>query len=85
MREMCLDCYGTGRIKCQACGGTGVMPNISLLGEDCLKCQRSRAEVHQLCRGTGFIGAGARPLQFPGAGFDHLLAVAAEQALRAAA
>jgi NAD-dependent SIR2 family protein deacetylase len=67
MREMCLDCYGTGRIKCQACGGTGVRPNISLLGEDCLKCRGSRAEVHQLCRGTGFIGAGATLLQFPGA------------------
>ena len=42
MKEMCLPCYGTGQIGCQTCGGTGIMPNISLLGEDCLKCEGSR-------------------------------------------
>lgn len=67
MKEMCLDCYGTGRIRCQHCGGTGVMPNVSLLGEDCLKCNGSGYERHQLCRGTGYIGADVTPLQPPAA------------------
>jgi hypothetical protein len=65
MKEMCLDCFGTGRVKCQVCGGTGVMPDISLLGEDCLKCNGSRLEVHQRCRGTGFLGADVTPMQSP--------------------
>jgi hypothetical protein len=56
MKEMCFPCYGTGQIRCLACGGTGVMPNISLLGEDCLKCKGTGKGRCQLCRGSGFTG-----------------------------
>jgi hypothetical protein len=30
VKEMGIECYGTGKIKCQACGGTDVMANVSL-------------------------------------------------------
>ncbi len=56
MKEMCLPCYGTGHIRCLTCGGTGVMPNLGLLGEDCFKCLGTRKGHCQLCRGSGFIG-----------------------------
>ena len=56
MKEMCLDCYGTGQIKCLVCGGTGIMPDISLVGEDCLKCRGTRKGSCQRCRGSGFTG-----------------------------
>ena len=56
MKEMCLPCYGTGHIRCLVCGGTGIMPNIGLLGEDCRKCKGSRKGRCQLCRGSGFTG-----------------------------
>jgi len=55
MNEMCLNCYGTGVVTCQVCGGTGVMPNVSLLDEDCLKCKGFRRERCMLCLGTGFV------------------------------
>jgi hypothetical protein len=32
------------------------MPNVSLLGEDCLKCRGTRKGRCQLCRGSGYIG-----------------------------
>jgi hypothetical protein len=56
MKEMCLPCYGTGQIRCQRCGGSGVGANSSLLGKDCLKCKGARKERCLLCRGSGFIG-----------------------------
>jgi hypothetical protein len=65
MKEMCLPCYGTGQIRCQVCGGTGVMPNISVLGEDCRKCKGSRKGRCQLCRGSGFTVGDLVPSQYP--------------------
>ena len=62
MKEPCFDCNGTGKIKCQACGGTGVLPNASVLDADCLERKGSGRERHQLCRGTGFISADVTPL-----------------------
>ena len=56
VNEMCLPCYGTGEIRCLACGGTGFIPNISLLVEDCLKCRGTGKGRCQLCRGIGFTG-----------------------------
>jgi hypothetical protein len=56
MKEMCLTCYGTGAVNCQVCGGTGIMPDVSLIDEDCLKCKGARVEPCLDCRGTGFIG-----------------------------
>jgi len=41
------------------------MPNISLLGEDCLKCKGSRKGRCQLCRGSGIIGGDLVPSQYP--------------------
>jgi hypothetical protein len=55
MKEMCANCYGTGNVPCEHCGGTGVMPNVSLLGEACQKCKGTRTERCQLCHGTGFL------------------------------
>ena len=63
MKEMCLDCYGTGQIRCLVCGGTGGMPNLSLLGEDCLKCRGTGEDRCQRCYGSGFIGGGVMPRQ----------------------
>lgn len=84
MKEWCADCYGTGRIKCQACGGTGFWREASLLDEECPKCRGTGSEVHQHCRGTGFIEVAAVPLQFPetqparpGQGMEEPLSVAA--------
>lgn len=56
MKEMCLPCYGTGRIACLVCGGTGAAPHNTVLGEDCRKCKGSRLGRCQRCSGSGFIG-----------------------------
>jgi hypothetical protein len=65
MKEMCLPCYGTGQIRCLACGGTGIMPNVSVLGKYCRKCKGSRKGRCQLCRGIGFIGGDHVQSQYP--------------------
>lgn len=54
MKEMCLYCYGTGKISCLRCGGTGVGSGSGLLDKDCLKCNGSRLERCRICRGSGF-------------------------------
>jgi len=59
MKKMCLPCYGTGRIRCLRCGGSGVGSDSSVLGKDCLKCKGTRKERCLLCRGSGFIGGDA--------------------------
>lgn len=65
MKKMCLPCYGSGQIGCQSCGGTGVMPGITQLGEDCRKCDGSRKGSCQLCRGRGFTGGDLVPSRYP--------------------
>jgi len=55
MKEMCLVCYGSGSVKCEACGGSGAMPGASLLGQDCLKCNGRGRETCSHCRGSGAV------------------------------
>lgn len=55
MKETCLVCYGTGKIKCEVCGGSGEMPGGSLLDQECLKCKGKGSVNCRRCEGTGKV------------------------------
>jgi DnaJ-class molecular chaperone len=55
MKETCLVCYGSGSVKCEACGGSGAMPGASLLDQDCLRCKGRGRETCAHCQGSGTV------------------------------
>lgn len=55
MKEMCLECSGSGQVECQHCGGSGLEAASALLHDTCRKCQGTRCEPCGHCGGTGQI------------------------------
>ncbi|HZS05656.1 MAG TPA: hypothetical protein VFD58_12525 [Blastocatellia bacterium] len=55
MKDMCINCAGTGEIACEHCGGVGQEPEASLLDQECHKCRGTGKENCPECRGSGLI------------------------------
>lgn len=55
MKEMCLECSGSGKVECEHCGGSGINHNSSLLNDTCRNCQGTGWEDCGHCDGTGRI------------------------------
>lgn len=55
MKEMCLECSGSGKVECEHCGGSGNELNSGLLNETCRVCQGTGEEACGYCHGTGRI------------------------------
>jgi hypothetical protein len=53
IEDPCCQCMGTGAIKCLVCGGSGHMPDSSLIDADCLKCGGSGQTTCLECEGAG--------------------------------
>jgi len=49
----CCQCLGTGKVTCPVCGGSGKMPDSSLIDAECLKCRESGRVTCPECRGRG--------------------------------
>lgn len=59
MKEMCLECSGSGAIDCEHCGGTGGERDSGLLNEACRHCAGTGRVSCPHCQGTGQVEAGA--------------------------
>ena len=57
MKETCANCEGTGSVRCEHCGGSGRMPDVSLLDEDCHGCQGTGKARCPECDGAGGLPA----------------------------
>lgn len=55
MKETCANCEGIGKIKCEHCGGSGLMPEVSLLDQTCRQCQGTGQAPCPACNGVGAL------------------------------
>src|SRR5215470_8723735 len=53
IEDPCCQCMGSGLITCLVCGGSGRMPDSSLIDADCLKCQGKGLVPCVECGGAG--------------------------------